>query len=125
VACHTPPAFTDFIFHNTGTAQEEYDSIFGDGAFMALAVPNLATREGNYEAYLPPTTNHPYATGTFETPPTSNNPGQVDLGLWNVFANSDFPAPRQVLSKFYHDLFRAVCRLRWSRSQRWPGTGWC
>ena len=26
-ACHAPPAFTDFIFHNTGASQEEYDAI--------------------------------------------------------------------------------------------------
>lgn len=104
VACHTPPAFTDFIFHNTGAAQEEYDSIFGNGAFMALSVPGLAQRESNYDACLPPTTNHPDALGTFETPPTANNPGAVDLGLWNVFANSDFPAPQAGLQQIVPQL---------------------
>jgi hypothetical protein len=99
VACHTPPAFSDFIFHNTGAAQEEYDSIFGNGAFMALSVPSLVQRESNYDAYLPPTTNHPYAQGSFETPPSTNAPGQVDLGLWNVFANSDFTAPQPGLQQ--------------------------
>jgi hypothetical protein len=99
VACHTPPAFSDFIFHNTGAAQEEYDSTWGNGAFMALAVPSLAQRESNYDAYLPPTTNHPDALGTFESPPSTNAPGQVDLGLWNVFANSDFPAPQPGLQQ--------------------------
>jgi hypothetical protein len=104
VACHVPPAFTDFIFHNTGAAQEEYDSIFGNGAFMSLPVPGLAQRESNYDAYLPPTTNHPCALGTFETPPGTNNPGQVDLGLWNVFANSDFPAPQPGLQQILPEL---------------------
>jgi hypothetical protein len=99
VACHTPPAFSDFIFHNTGAAQEEYDSIFGGGAFAALPVPDLAQRESNYDAFLPATTNHPYAMGTFESPPSTNNPGQVDPGLWNVFANSDFPAPQPGLQQ--------------------------
>lgn len=99
VACHTPPAFSDFIFHNTGAAQEEYDSINGNGAFMALSVPGLAQRESNYDAYLPPTTNHPYALGTFESPPSTNDPALVDLGLWNVFANSDFPAPQPGLQQ--------------------------
>lgn len=99
MACHSPPDFTDFLFHNNGAAQGEYDSIFGNGAFMALAVPGLAQRESNYNAYLPPTTNHPYALGTFESPPSTNDPGQVDLGLWNVFANSDFPAPQPDLQQ--------------------------
>jgi hypothetical protein len=99
VACHSPPAFSDFIFHNTGAAQEEYDSVFGNGAFMSLSIPGLAQRLTNYNAYLPPTTNHPYATATFELPPTTNNPGQVDLGLWNVFANPDFPAPQAGLQQ--------------------------
>ena len=99
VACHTPPEFSDFIFHNTGAAQEEYDSIFGNGAFMALSVPGLAQRESNYDAYLPPTTNHPCALGKLESPPSTNAPGQVDLGLWNVFANADFPAPQPGLQQ--------------------------
>jgi hypothetical protein len=94
VACHAPPAFTDFIFHNTGASQEEYDSIHGSGAFMALRVPGLSERTANYNAYLPPTTNHPEATGNFETPPNPHNRQQADLGLWNVFANPDFPAPQ-------------------------------
>jgi hypothetical protein len=93
-SCHSLPAFTDFLFHNTGASQEEYDSIHHPGAFMALRVPELAERTVNYNAYLPPTTNHPAATGNFETPPNSLHPEQADLGLWNVFANPDFPAPQ-------------------------------
>lgn len=89
VACHAPPAFTDFLFHNTGAAQEEYDSIHGAGSFVALTVPGLSERQSNYDAFLPPTTNHPNALGKFITPPNLANPGQVDLGLWNVFANPD------------------------------------
>jgi hypothetical protein len=94
VECHTPPAFTDFLFHNNGAAQQEYDSLHGAGAFMSLYVPGLSERQTNYNAWLPPTTNHPYATGIFETPPNTNYPGQADLGLWNVFANPDFPTPQ-------------------------------
>ena len=93
-ACHPPPAFTDFIFHNTGASQEEYDSIHGKGAFNRLFVPGLAERQANYEAYLPPTQTHPRASGRFETPPTRDLPNAADLGLWNVFANPDFPAPQ-------------------------------
>jgi cytochrome c peroxidase len=101
VACHTPPAFTDFIFHNTGAAEEEYDAIHGAKSFQKIFVPGLAERQTNYDAWLPPTPNHPQAIGWFETPPTKKQPGAVDLGLWNVFANPDFPAPqaglRQIL----------------------------
>jgi hypothetical protein len=104
VACHTPPDFTDFLFHNTGAAQEEYDAIHGAGSFMALAIPDLGTRESNYDAYLQPTTNHPNALGTFITPPTTNNPGQVDLGLWNVFANADIPGPQPALQQILPQL---------------------
>jgi hypothetical protein len=104
VACHQPPAFTDFLFHNTGAAQQEYDAIYGAGAFAGLSVPGLYQRESNYDAYLPPTTNHPNANGTFETPPTPGNPGQVDLGVWNVFANSDFPAPQSALQQILPQL---------------------
>jgi hypothetical protein len=104
VACHSPPDFTDFLFHNTGAAQAEYDSIFGAGSFMALAIPDLGTRQSNYDAYLPPTTNHPNALGTFITPPTLAQPGQVDLGLWNVYANPDFPAPQTALQQIMPQL---------------------
>jgi hypothetical protein len=99
VSCHTPPAFTDFLFHNTGAAQEEYDAIHGTGSFMTLAIPGLSERETNYDAYLEPTTNHPNALGTFITPPTLAQPGQVDLGLWNVFANPDIPGPQAGLQQ--------------------------
>lgn len=94
VACHQPPAFTDFVFHNTGAAQEEYDSIHGPGSFNRLHVPGLLERQGNYNAYLPPTTNHPDATGRFVTPPTAAKLEEADLGLWNVFANPDIPGPQ-------------------------------
>jgi hypothetical protein len=99
IACHSPPAFTDFLFHNNGAAQEEYDAMYGAGAFMNLSVPGLSARQTNYNAYLPPTTNHPYATGIFELPPAPGHPGQVDLGLWNVFANPDFPTPQAALQQ--------------------------
>jgi hypothetical protein len=104
VACHSPPDFTDFLFHNTGAAQEEYDALHGTGSFMALSIPALGARQTNYDAYLPPTTNHPYALGTFITPPTTNNPGQVDLGLWNVYANPDFPSPQASLQQIMSQL---------------------
>jgi hypothetical protein len=102
--CHSLPAFTDFLFHNTGAAQEEYDAIHGAGAFQLLHIPDLATRQTNYNAFLPPTTNYSDATGIFETPPTKDNPQAVDLGLWNVFANPEFPAPQPGLQQILPQL---------------------
>jgi cytochrome c peroxidase len=104
VTCHPPPRFTDFLFHNTSAAQEEYDSIHGPGSFVSLSIPDLATRQNNYDAYLPATTNHPSASGTFAAPATLTQPGQVDLGLWNVFANPDFPAPQSGLQQILPQL---------------------
>jgi hypothetical protein len=99
VLCHAPPDFTDFVFHNTGASQADYDSVHGEGAFSRVWIPDLATRQGNYNAYLPPTTNHPYATGRFRMPPTRTNAGYMDLGLWNVFDNLDYPAPQAGLQQ--------------------------
>jgi hypothetical protein len=90
-ACHAPPAFTDFKFHNTGATQEEYDAVHGAGSFNTLTIPSLKTRKGDYNAYLPPTANHPSAQGPFIAVPTPGNPNRVDLGLWNVYANPDQP----------------------------------
>ncbi|HVN27460.1 MAG TPA: hypothetical protein VMT64_03190 [Candidatus Binataceae bacterium] len=99
VACHTPPAFTDNIFHNTGVSQTEYDRIFGAGHFAALAVPDLSTRNADFDAYLPPTPTHPGASGIFRSPALSANPNLTDLGVWNVFANPDLPNPQSALAQ--------------------------
>ena len=50
VACHTPPLFTDFAFHNAGVAQAEYEALHGDGTFAALVVPELAKGPGGDNA---------------------------------------------------------------------------
>jgi hypothetical protein len=97
--CHSLPAFTDFLFHNTGATQEEYDHIHGGGTFNHVAVPGLSARQKNYDAYLPPTPLHPHATGRFDDPAERNHPGHVDLGLWNVYANPDFPTPQAGLAQ--------------------------
>jgi cytochrome c peroxidase len=97
-ACHNPPNFTDFSFHNTGVAQEEYDAANGAGAFLALAIPNLAQRTQNYNAYLPVSANHPGATESFRHPAVAGSPQFADLGLWNMYLNTDFPNPQANLS---------------------------
>jgi cytochrome c peroxidase len=97
VACHAAPFFTYFLFHNTFATQEEYDSIHGNGAFAQLAIPSLKERKKNYDAYLQPTPRHPNASGRFVAVPSADSPGYVDLGLWNVFGNSDVAKPQLIL----------------------------
>lgn len=94
VACHAAPHFTDFKLHNTGTTQKEYDDIRGVGQFAGLTIPDLATRNGTYNAYLPATEDHPTALEPFRAIPAAGSPALTDLGVWNVFANPDMPAPQ-------------------------------
>jgi cytochrome c peroxidase len=93
-ACHMAPNFTDFQFHNNGSAQEEYDAANGSGAFVALSIPNLADRAANYDAYLPVSANHPNASERFRHAAVAGNPMFADLGLWNVYLNPDIPNPQ-------------------------------
>lgn len=99
VMCHTAPQFTDQRLHNTGVSQVEYDGIFGAGAFAALEIPGLAERNAHFDDYLPPTANHPRASGRFRAPPVADKPGYADLGAWNVFANPDLPKPQKALTQ--------------------------
>jgi cytochrome c peroxidase len=99
VACHAPPAFTDFRFHNTGVSQLEYDSIFGPGAFAQLKIPTLTERKKTAVNTLPPSAQHPGNKGTFRSVPSVDQPGQADLGMWNVYANPDIPGPQATLKK--------------------------
>jgi cytochrome c peroxidase len=97
-SCHTAPHFTDFAFHNTGLTQHNYDQLHGNGAFNKLAIPGLARRNADYEAYLPATASHPRASSRFRSIPRADKPGYTDLGLWNVFANPDMPNPQDKLT---------------------------
>jgi cytochrome c peroxidase len=108
IVCHMAPNFTDFGFHNTGATQEEYDMIHGQGAFAALTIPDLTTRNANFDEFLPPTAAHPQAKGPFLAVPAADRPGLTDLGLWNVFANPDHPEPQEKIEKV---LFRLHGRL--------------
>ncbi len=101
-ACHQAPDFSDFLFHNNGVTQEEYDAVHGDGAFVQLKIPTQAERLADYDAYLPATPNHPNAMETFRHPATASNPEYTDLGLWNVYLNPDYPNPQA-------DLKSVVC----------------
>ena len=100
VACHTPPAFTDDMFHNTGVSQFEYDAAQGEpGDFMALTIPDLNTRNANFDQYLPPTPAHPDASGEFRSPASASDPSLTDLGVWNILGNPDIPNPQSALSQ--------------------------
>ena len=96
-ACHLAPNFSDFSFHNTGVAQEEYDAAHGAGAFMNLSIPSLSDRNANYDLYLTATASHPNASETFRRAADASHPGFADLGLWNVFLNPDMPNPQAAL----------------------------
>ncbi len=103
VSCHAAPDFSDFAFHNTGVSQVNYDAQHGRGAFGRLLIPDLGTRNQHYDKYLPVTASHPDANGRFRKPVNVDKPGDMDLGLWNVFANPDYPAPQA-------NLLRILCR---------------
>ena len=94
IACHAAPNFTDFRFHNTGTAQAEFDRIHGRGAFVRLDIPGLQERNAHHDTYLPATAQHPNAAESFRAVPSVDAPTHTDLGLWNIFANPDFPKPQ-------------------------------
>jgi cytochrome c peroxidase len=99
ITCHTAPDFTDFNFHNTGVAQEEYDTLHGAGAFAKLEIPDLTARNTDHDRWLPPTGKHPRARAPFLDIPAADKPGRTDLGLWNVFANPDQPLAQSALRR--------------------------
>lgn len=120
-ACHTPPHFTDFSFHNTGAAQDDFDALNGPGEFAQLKVPALAVRNAEYNAYLPPTAKHPRAKGPFLALPGLGPPPPTDLGLWNVYRNPDMPGPQPALERIFNPdkklsrdeaLARAIARFK-------------
>jgi cytochrome c peroxidase len=100
VACHQAPDFSDFVFHNTGATQEEYDAANGAGSFMQMAIPTNAQRLANFDAYMPVSALHPNATESFRHPAAAGSPAYADLGLWNVYLNPDIPNPQANLKEF-------------------------
>lgn len=99
-ACHQAPDFSDFVFHNNGVSQEEYDAVHGSGAFMNLSVPDSATRLANFDNYMPASPNHPDASEAFRHEALAGNAQLADLGLWNVYLNPDMPNPQANLKGF-------------------------
>jgi cytochrome c peroxidase len=103
VSCHTAPHFSDFSFHNTGLTQVSYDEAHGAGAFNKLTIPKRNSRNKSHNAYLPATASHPEATGRFRSTIDHDRPELVDLGMWNIYANPDYPKPQQKLHRILCD----------------------
>lgn len=101
IACHAPPQFTDYKFHNTGETQDEYDSVHGAGTFAQLSIPTFAERIAHPDAYLPQTAQHLNATGRFRAVPSTDHPGYTDLGAWNILNNSDYPHSQAGLQQLF------------------------
>jgi cytochrome c peroxidase len=78
VACHTPPLFTDFSFHNVGISQDEYDTLHGAGRFAALAIPATAQRP----------------IERLRMAPERGLPERADLGHWNIIDLARSPLRR-------------------------------
>lgn len=97
-SCHQAPNFSDFLFHNTGVSQEEYDSVHGAGSFANLSIPSLGIRSANFDLYLPASANHPNAAEPFRRAAQSGLPPYADLGLWNIYLNPDVPNPQANLA---------------------------
>jgi cytochrome c peroxidase len=99
-ACHQAPDFSDFVFHNTGVSQAEYDALNGSGTFMQLYIPDNATRLASFDVYMPASANHPSAAEAFRHEAMASSPQYADLGLWNVYLNPDTPNPQANLKGF-------------------------
>jgi cytochrome c peroxidase len=68
-------------------------------------VPSYAERSRHLNRYLPATLSHPHATGVFRSLPAMSNPSATDLGMWNIFANPDYP-------KVQSEMRRLLCGTR-------------
>lgn len=69
VACHIPPNFTDFNFHNLGVSQAEYELRHGRGSFAKFDIPKAGAAQ------------RPVAN--LKEVPAREKPNFVDLGYWN------------------------------------------
>lgn len=79
-ACHTPPLFTNFSFHNKGVSQVDYDSVHGAGKFAELTVPGVAFGRRQ--------------SAQFRENPSKEKPGEADLGFWNFVDLNTSPLRR-------------------------------
>jgi len=116
IACHAAPNFTDFKVHNVGITQDEYDNTHYAGAFQHVFIPGLYQRNQNHNSYLPATEQHPNAEEPYRAIPDSTNDQLTDLGVWNIFANPDFPKPqRRIWRILCREQFQQLLRIWHSR----------
>jgi cytochrome c peroxidase len=94
-ACHLPPLFTDFSFHNLGISQAEYDAAHGEGSFAKLIIP-----EGD-RAQRP--------AARFKETARHDKPGYADLGYWNfVDLNGPDRLPGESAADFLRRMIGAI-----------------
>lgn len=89
--CHTPPLFSDGLFHNIGRVQFEYEEIHGVDTFNQIDIPNFIEKKNLKNL----------KTNPFLVAANANNPKNVDLGAWNVYGRAD--KPEQTI--FFNNLF--------------------
>lgn len=107
VACHVPPGFTDYRFHNLGVSQAEYESLHGKGSFARLAIPG-------------PEAKRPVAS--YLAVPAKEDPTRVDLGYWNWIDLAS--APERVPEESDADLLRRMAgAFRTPSLRNLPRTG--
>ena len=66
----------------------------GEGQFALLFIPTLAQRSADPQTFLPATDDPPSYQEPFRAISAVSNPQLTDLGVWNIFATLDFPAPQ-------------------------------
>lgn len=88
-SCHTPPHFTDFGFHTTGTAQLGYNLVHGYRSFEEMKIPSWKERLEKKEIYFVASEENPTWQGVFRRSPSESNPQFADLGVWNMFGHPD------------------------------------
>jgi cytochrome c peroxidase len=91
VACHVPPAFSDYRFHAAGISQLEHEAVHGAGSFERLAIPG-------------PEATRPIAS--FLAVPAKDDPARADLGYWNWIDLAS--APERVDEESDADLLRRL-----------------
>ena len=107
VACHVPPAFTDYRFHNLGISQLEHQAVHGKGSFAKLTIPG-------------PEADRPVAR--LLAVPSRDDPERADLGHWNWVDLA--AAPERAAGESDADLLRRMAgAFRTPNLRNLPRTG--